>query len=178
MLTGQQNPSGKTTPGETTEKKQVTQMQTCYLKNNNNNNKDKGTPPWGGCGFSTLCTWWLNQKSPFLHCNLQYFMFVIYDVLTFAARCQNAKKNFCNSATSAWGSMHSFFPQCSFSRHSSFWRACPKSGCIDAGVQIKIAMISHRSLAFYWGVLCTTSPPPLPVKVARRQQQSWATCLR
>ena len=63
---------------------------------------NKGTPPWGGCGFSTIVYLVIESKITFLHCNLQYFMLVIYDVLTFAARCQNAKKNFCNSATSAW----------------------------------------------------------------------------
>ena len=36
----------------------------------------------------------IESKMTFLHCNLQYFMLVIYDVLTFAARCQNAKKTF------------------------------------------------------------------------------------
>ena len=64
--------------------------------------KNKGTPPWGGCGFSTIVYLVIESKITFLHCNLQCFMLVIYDVLTFAARCQNAKKNFCNSATSAW----------------------------------------------------------------------------
>ena len=53
---------------------------------------NKGTPPWGGCGFSTIVYLVIESKITFLHCNLQYFMLVIYDVLTFAARCQNAKK--------------------------------------------------------------------------------------
>ena len=66
---------------------------------------NKGTPPWGGRGFSTIVYLVIESKITFLHCNLQYFMVVIYDVLTFAARGQNAKKNFCNSATSAWGSI-------------------------------------------------------------------------
>ena len=54
--------------------------------------KNKGTPPWGGCGFSTIVYLVIESKITFLHCNLQYFVLVIYDVLTFAARCQNAKK--------------------------------------------------------------------------------------
>ena len=57
-----------------------------------NHRKNKGTPPWGGCGFSTIVYLVIESKMTFSHCNLQYFMLVIYDVLTFAARCQNAKK--------------------------------------------------------------------------------------
>ena len=57
--------------------------------------KNKGTPPWGGCGFSTIVYLVIESKITFLHCNLQYFVLVIYDVLTFAARCQNAKKKTC-----------------------------------------------------------------------------------
>ena len=53
---------------------------------------NKGTPPWGGRGFSTIVYLVIESKITFLHCNLQYFMVVIYDVLTFAARGQNAKK--------------------------------------------------------------------------------------
>ena len=97
---------------------------------------NKGTPPWGGCGFSTIVYLLIESKITFLHCNLQYFMVVIYDVLTFGARGQNAKKKLLQFRNICLRFNAFFFPQCSFSRHSSFWRACPKSGCIDAGVQI------------------------------------------
>ena len=88
---------------------------------NKNKQKNKGTPPWGGCGFSTIVYLVIESKITFLHCNLQYFMLVIYDVLTFAARCQNAIF-FCNSATSAWGSMHSFLHRDASSVASSYSR--------------------------------------------------------
>ena len=50
--------------------------------------KNKGTPPSGGCFFFTIVylVEKIESKITFWHCNLQYFMVVIYDVLTFAAR--------------------------------------------------------------------------------------------
>ena len=88
-----------------------------------------------GVGFLQLCTWWLNQKSPFY--TVIYSILCLWSMMFWRllqdVKMQKKKLQFRNICLrfNAF-----FFPQCSFSRHSSFWRACPKSGCIDAGVQI------------------------------------------
>ena len=188
-------------------------------------NKNKGTPPWGGCGFSTSVYLVIESKITFSHCNLQHFMVAIYDVLPFAARGQNAKKNFCNSATSAWGSMHSFFLSAlsvgilrfeelahsldvlmlvcksklpwshidskvgqrvfgsvilqskgtlSSPPHPS--TPPPSQGTKTSAT--KLGNVSSVASSYSRKERYHPPPPPLPVQVARRQQQSWATCLR
>ena len=61
-----------------------------------------------GVGFLQLCTCWLNQKSPFytVICSILWLWSMMFWRLV--QEVKMPKKNFCNSATSAWGSMHSF----------------------------------------------------------------------
>ena len=55
-----------------------------------------------GVGFLQLCTWWLHQKSPFY--TVIYSILCLWSMM-FWRLLQDVKmpkKNFCNSATSAW----------------------------------------------------------------------------
>ena len=58
--------------------------------------KNNGSPPWGGRGFSTIVYMGIESKITTFHWNLHGFMLLEQEISMFAARCQNAKKNFCN----------------------------------------------------------------------------------
>ena len=159
----------------------------------------------------------IESKITFLHCNLQYFVLVIYDVLTFAARCQNAKKkllqfrNIClrfnafffssvlfqskgtlsspphpptpPSKTSATKLGNVSSVASSYSRKDRYHPPPPptpppgqgsKTSATKLGNVSSVASSFSRKERYHPP---PTPPPPLPVKVARCQQQSWATCL-
>ena len=155
---------------------------------------NKGTPPWGGCGFLQLCTWWLNQKSPFFT--------VIYSILwlwsmMFCRLLQEVKM----PKTTFAIPQHLLEVQCIL-----FFLSALSVGILrfeELAQSLDVLMLVCKS-KLPWshidskvgqrvfgsvilqskGTLSSpiitppTPPPPLQVKVARRQQQSWAMCLR